>query len=576
MFLKICFFITCLFLHFKKRLKILFDYMNFIQKEFSLYSIFFNFFSNSKKKLFKSENLNSFLYENKKYWSNKKFTRTRANKKILIESFVNQPAYTMSNAIIGLYLKKIFNYELIGVIRSGDYVAKSIFQSYGINKIIYLKSLNLFQRVSTIIIALRLIKNYQKIEDFCKIKFNGISVGLSAYDSYIRYTGRPSIDYINSELVYFLSNSIGSVIFFEDLIKKNKVTYSVQAETAFSPSNNLFQACLKNKIKVFSRLGTNSFSIRLYKKWKARFFYRANFAHNIFNKIYLKHKKKCIKRYDRFVNEEKKIGKFGYDVTVSDNIIKKKEIDKIRLKKLFNWDGKKIGVIFLHHFIDGNFHCGPRKSFRDNYSWARFTLNLLPKIKNVNWIIKPHPAQYVYKTKDNLEREIDNLVDKYKNIRLFPKHYHQSSLLKIADFAITSHGTVAVEYLAHGINSVYCDNSFYSNLNFMKMIKGKSNYLKSLSNLNNLKKPKRDLIEKCKTFLYIRHHLVKSDCSLLADHSITRNLDRETFWKKNITKLRKFKFENDELYQMFVRQLESNLEHTINFNKLKMRKHDVL
>ena len=54
---------------------------------------------------------------------------------------------------------------------------------------------------------------------------------------------------------------------------------------------------------------------------------------------------------------------------------------------------------------------------------------------------------------------------------MFPRELSQSSLLNITDFAITSHGTAVVEYLAYGTNSIYCDNFFYSNLNFMKMTK---------------------------------------------------------------------------------------------------------
>ena len=505
------------------------------------------------------------------FWKNKKYKISKQNKSILVENFVNQPAYTMSNAIISQYLKKIYNYNIIGLLRDGDYIGEAIFKSYEINEIYYYKDLSLIQRLKTISISLKLIKNSYKIEDFCKIKFKDLNVGLSSYDSYIRYTGKPSLKFINSELIYFLSNSIGSSIFFENFIKDKKIKLSVQAETAFSPLNNLFQTCLKNKIKVFSRLGTDSFSIRIYKNWKERFTYRANFAQKIFNKIYNNHKLHCVKKYEFFFNKDIKDGRFGYDVSVSDKLIKKKLINRQNLQKLFNWDNKKIAVVFLHHFIDGNFHCGPRKSFKDNYSWAKFTLNCLPKIKNVNWIIKPHPSQYVYKTQDNLENEINFLIKNYKHIRMFPRELSQSSLLNITDFAITSHGTVAVEYLAYGANSIYCDNSFYSNLNFMKMTKGSKNYFRSLNNLNSKKKPSKDLIKKAKTFLYIRHHLVKSDCSLLSEHSITRNLKRELFWKQNTRRLKKFTFDKDELYNMFIKQLKLNLEHTINFNKLKIK-----
>mgnify|MGYP001285422490 CR=1 FL=1 len=568
---KIIFFFTCAFIHYKKKIKIFVSYINYLFEELLIFNFFSNYFFKTKKTIFKSKEFNDFIDKNSKFWQKKNKLNTNFDKNILVENFINQPAYTMSNAVIATYIKNIFNYNIVGLLRKGDYAGKAIFESYGIKDIYYYKNINIFQRLRVLFISLKLIKNYKKINDFCKIKYKNISVGLSSYDSYVRYTGKPSLKFINSELVYFLSDSIAASIFFDNFLDKRKIKFSVQAETAFSPSNNLFQTCLKKKIKVFTRLGTNTFSIRIYKEWRERYTYRATFEKKIFEKIYSKRKKYCTKKYDLFHKKEIKDRKFGLDVAVQDNIIKTKAVTKTDIKKLFNWDNKKVAVIFLHHFIDGNFHCGPRKTFMDNYTWAKFTINALSKIKSVNWIIKPHPSQYVYKTRDNLQKEIEILIKNNKHIKIFPREFSQSSLLNITDFAITSHGTAGVEYLAHGINTVYCDNSFYSNLKFIKMSEGSSNYLKTLKNLNKLKIPTNDMINKAKTFLYIRHHLVKCDCSLLSQHSTTRKIDKKLFWTQNTVRLKKFSFDKDELYNMFKLQLKHNWEHSISFNKLNIK-----
>ncbi len=567
---KAAIFFICITLHYKKKINIFIGYMYYFFNEIIIINLLINFFFGTRKNIFKLNELNSFITENKKFWKKKYSFKQNENKKILVENFINQPAYTMSNAIIAVYLRNIFKYEIIGLVRKGDLIGEAIFRSYGIKKISYLRSLNIFQRIMTLYLSLKLVKNSNKIDKFCKIKYKNLNVGLSSYDAYVRYTGKPSLKNINSELIYFLSDSIGFCIFFDKLLKNKKINLSVQAETAFSPPNNLFQNCLKKKINVFSRLGTNSFSIRIYKHWKERFTYRANFSENVFEKIFLNHKKYCVKSYDYFFKKEINDGKFGFDVSVSDKIKKTILINKKNIRKIFNWDNKKIAVIFLHHFIDGNFHSGPRKSFRDNHTWAKFTLKSLSKIKNVNWIIKPHPLQYIYKSKDNLQDEIKNLIKNNNHIKVFPRDFNQSSLLNIADYAITSHGTAAIEYMAHGISTIYCDSSYYSNLRFMKMIKGSANYLKVLKQLNKIKKPTQNHIDRAKTFLYIRHHLVKSDCSLLSQHSITRKINKKLFWKQNINKLKDFSFENDELYKMFKIQLELGLVHSLNLNKLKI------
>jgi len=569
---KIIIFFVCIFIHYKKKIKISISYIKYYFKELLIFNHLSNFFLKTKKNIFKSNEFNNFINKNSIFWKKKINQSKNTGKQILVENFINQPAYTMSNAIIAVYLQKIFNYEIVGLLRKGDHIGKAIFESYGIKKINYYKNLSILQRLKAVYISLKLINNSNKIDSFCKIKYKNISVGLSAYDSYVRYTGQPYLLLINSELIYFLSDSVGACIFFENFLNRKKIKFSVQAETAFSPSNNLFQTCLKKKINVFSRLGTDRFSIRIYKKWQERFTYRAIFDQKFFNKIYSKHKKFCIRKYNYHLKKDINDGKFGFDLLVSDKIIKRKTINKKEIRKIFNWDNKKIAVIFLHHFIDGNFHCGPRKSFRDNYTWAKETINSLPNIKSVNWIIKPHPSQYVYKSKDNLIKEIEILVRKNKNIKVFPIKFNQSSLLDITDFAITSHGTVALEYLTHGINTIYCDNSYYSNLKFMKMVEGPLNYFKALKNLNKLNKPTQDLINRAKSFLYIRHHLAKSDCSLLSPHSITRKIDKNIFWSENTSRLRKFNFDKDELYKMFNLQLKLNLKHSFNFNKLSDKK----
>ena len=568
---KIVIFFICISLHYKKKINVFIKYINYFFNEIIIINFFINYFFGTRKNIFRLPELNNFIAKNKEFWEKKYSFKKNENKKILVENFINQPAYTMSNAIIAVYLRNIFKYKIVGLLRKGDYVGKAIFNSYGIKDINYYQNLNILQRLKSVYLSLKLIKNSKDIDSFCKIKYKNLNVGLSSYDSYVRYTGQPSLKFINSELVYFLSDSIGACIFFNKFLNKKKIKLSVQAETAFSPPNNLFQSCLKKKIKVFSRLGTNNFSIRIYKKWKERYTYRANFDQKLFEKIYSNHRIHCVKKYEYFFKKEIKDGKFGFDVSVSDKIKKTKLINKKNIKKIFKWGDKKIAVVFLHHFIDGNFHSGPRKSFRDNYTWAKLTMNALPKIKNVNWIIKPHPSQYIYKSKDNLQKEIDDLANNNDHIKVFPKQFTQSSLLDIADFAITSHGTVAIEYLTRGTGTVFCDSSYYSNLRFMKMYKGQNNYLKILKNLDKIKRPTKNIMDRAKTFLYIRHHLVKSNCSLLSQHSITRGINKKKFWSQNVDRLKKFNFKNDELYKMFKIQLKLELVHSLNLNKLKIK-----
>ena len=102
----ITFFLICTFLHFKKKINIFLNTIKYYFKELYFLNLINNYFFISKKNIFKSKELNIFLCENTKFWKDKKYKNIKKNNSILVENFVNQPAYTMSNAIISQYLKK--------------------------------------------------------------------------------------------------------------------------------------------------------------------------------------------------------------------------------------------------------------------------------------------------------------------------------------------------------------------------------------------------------------------------------------------------------------------------------------
>ena len=254
-------------------------------------------------------------------------------------------------------------------------------------------------------------------------------------------------------------------------------------------------------------------------------------------------------------------------------MFKKNKIDvtKKDIIKKFKWKKKKIGVFFLNHLIDRNFHNGPRINFQDNYSWTEYVLNELPKLKNINWIIKPHPTEYFYNAKKNFDKEIKELEKKYEHIKLYPLEYSSSSLLKIADYAITSHGTAGIEYPAFGIKSLFTENSFYSRLNFMKIIKNKKDLSNQLKNLHKTKKISKELSLKCKALLLIREKLLENECEIIPNHVISRKINENLFWDEGIKKIKRMNVKYDLFYRMLGKQIDLKTRHTINFDSFKIK-----
>jgi hypothetical protein len=573
--LKLFFFIIkCIFLCEKKEFKRQLEYVDFFIKNVNLIKYILFLFDRKNINPIKIHAFKDYNNKNNKKWNKINKKKKYSSKSILVENFINQAAYGLSNVIIGKFLANISNQNLIGFIRSGDLKSEILFRSFGVDNFLYFKNKNFFQRLKYIFISLKIIDNKYDIKKFCKLKINQIDIGLPSYDSYIRYTGKPTLDKVDEELLILLSDTIYSYDHFNNLLKKNKNIKSlIQSETAFSPLNIFFQVCLRQKIEVFSRLGTNSFAVRRYNHLCQKYNYRADISQQIFNEVFENFKKESLDGINRYYSKLEKEGFFGQDQRIRAKLKSKlKKLSKNDILKMFGWNkDKKVAVFFFNHLIDVNFHSGPRTIFKDNYTWSNYILNKMRILKNINWIIKDHPSQPFYKTKINFDKKVVELCKKYKHIKYFPLKYEPASLKNIANIAVTSHGTTGIEYPSFGIPSIYVENSFYSNLNFTNKIDNikKLNY--RLRYLHKSKKPSQTIIDKSKIFLYIRYELLKSNCSLLSPHDTSRQIDENNFWLENAKRIKRFSFERDEFYKMFKFQMKNDLRHTVNRNKLKIK-----
>lgn len=555
-----------------ENIKYLIDRVFFYKKNISLTNLISSKLINKDANIYKGNYFQKFIDYSKKF--NLKFKDNKSNNYILVENFVNHPYYTYANIISAKFLNEYFNYKLLGVLREGDFRAKLIFQAFGVEKFFILKKQNLLSRIYYSIKAVCLVRNNINISDFCKITYNRIEIGYSTYDSYIRYTGDSSLKKVNPKLISMLSTCMHDCDELKKkLFVKKNIKISIQSETVFNPLNSFFQLSLLNKINIFSRCGQNEISLRHYTNWKQRNTYRYNISQKIFNVIKKKNKKKIHNWFNGFKNKSYKSKNFGIDLRIAKFYKRNKKIlNKQQLTNYFNWSNKKIVVFFFNHFIDRNYHNGPRINFSDSYSWTKYALDKIKNKKSVNWILKPHPTEKFYSSKKNLDRKISEIINKHKNIKLFPNDLNNLTLLKSADFAVTSNGSVGMEYPAFGIGCVYTEKSTYSNLAFTKPIKGKGNINHFFKNIeHHITKPKDDYIFNCKAYLYIQKKTLLSNCTLLPKEDISRAINEENFWNKCTSLQRKFAFGDDVFFKMLGIQLKYKMRHTFNLDKDKIK-----
>ena len=273
-------FICCIFLLEKKIISQKVQYLSFIFKETNFFLYLKYLLINKDINPIFSKSFDLYLKKNKKIWPNKKYKK---KDNIIVENFINHPGYTLSNAISAKYLSQIYNLNVIAIIRKGDLKAKALFNSYNFKKVIEINNPNFFFRLKCLVLAFKIIPKSMGINEFCNLKFKRVEIGLSTYDSYIRYTRIPSLEKINSELIVMLSQAISSYFLIDKTISEIKnIKYSVQSETVFNPSNIYFQICLLKKIDIFARCGENEISLRRYTDWSQRHQYRYNISNKFF------------------------------------------------------------------------------------------------------------------------------------------------------------------------------------------------------------------------------------------------------------------------------------------------------
>ena len=348
-------------------------------------------------------------------------------------------------------------------------------------------------------------------------------------------------------------------------------------------------------------MGTDNVTVRIYNNFNQRYDSKNKFSIKLINLILKNNKTKSLKKIENFyksqfknksygkswgnfVQQNKKIiSQWKKNEDIRSKVMSVKSIDlksmsKDQICKIYKWDkNKKIVTVFLTYLIDGNFVNGRRNLFKDNFSWVINTLKIIGNIKNVNWLIRQHPSESRYDTKINFAKIINDIEMKHSHIRFSPKNLNPASLKSITDIALTSHGSVGLEYPAFGIPCIASEKSYYTHCKINARPNNISEYKDLLSNINKVKKLNKKNMEIAKIFLFIFLILARVRNSMLPDwlpffESRMGAKDEKYFWHKTLQSLKKFSFLENNFKKMLEKQINYKLRHTINTNFYPIKK----
>ena len=152
---------------------------------------------------------------------------------------------------------------------------------------------------------------------------------------------------------------------------------------------------------------------------------------------------------------------------------------------------KKIVVLFSHIYFDATFSWG-ENIFNDYEDWLCMSIKSLLKNKNINIILKIHPANISknFSDKKNKFKEINSLkktlnkIPKNLKIILPDSKISTYSVIKFMDVCITVRGTVGIEAILQKKLVLTCGSGRYDRLGFTKDFANRSKYLKYLEKSN--------------------------------------------------------------------------------------------
>ena len=246
----------------------------------------------------------------------------------------------------------------------------------------------------------------------------------------------------------------------------------------------------------------------------------------------------------------------------------RKTVTKKELCEQLGWDqNKPVVAILATDLTDGVFD-STWLLFKDRLTWIRETLLEITNIKNINWLLKPHPNDEKRKIVTDTISEYKKICSNYKHILPFPDNASIASIPKFVHAVITMGGSASYEYPCFGIPVLQVCESICSGRGFTVDPESKKEYFDLLYKIEKIGKLNKDQIDKAKIFVYIYSELTKIKVNLVAPSEIGPMNDKN-FWSKMIKLVDNYKEEEDSLKEMMKLQEKNNDRHTINYNLLK-------
>lgn len=442
--------------------------------------------------------------ENIKYWEKKTYSN---NGMILVEGLHRTPTYIYQS---GRLAKAIQQEKKLNISVLHDTVLSSLYESFGISGEIKIKKFFLVIR-ATAKAMYSLISSYNDIsigESLLEFKIKNLTIGDLIYDTIIRSSNKYTIEKLNYADKYIVFKSIVYYYIYKEILNSNQIKYLIVSHVAYNKFGILARLAKKTGIKVV--LVANKI-VKNYHEF-----------HIKDNK--LKPTKQLIDSITKEeINQAKVILKDRLNGSINQHDVlnaykDKKVYSRFELNHLLSLDNSKKNIfIFPHAFSDAP-HNSQRIIAKDYYDWFIKTLNIIDKIQDVNWIIKPHPSAKMYNEFGEVEKILSH--NKSNHIFLTPSNFSTSSIINIAHAVVTVQGTVALEYACYGVPNIICGDAYYNGFGFTNEAITPEKYESSLRELKFVTKLSNEQINQALKVFYAIYIKSKVKDNIIPDNFV--------------------------------------------------------
>ena len=456
--------------------------------------------------------------------------------------------------IISLKLK---GYKVIGILHSFNFVIQKIYKLFGVNSFIFLCSAYKEKKQNCQI-------EFDK-ESLKKIEYKKIPIGKIVLSNLMRKYKSSNFNFFDRDIIKKqLDLSINIINLMQSYIDEIKPEILITQDRGYTPEAEIFETCLINNVKSVEFHVAHRSEFLVFKKYnlKSKFKHFNSLSKDNIEllkktKISISEKRKFFKELNYCYNK----GRWYEEVGTQ---FKKKKINKKQFFKKYNLNPElKVAVLFSHIFWDGTFFFG-KDIFLDYEEWFKETLKIMIKNKEINWIIKAHPANSVkdYRDKKKNKSELDAIHEVVKKL---PEHIKfidcddstsTISYFEFIDYCLTVRGTVGIEAACWGVPVITAGSGRYDNIGFTLDHSSKTSYLRTLNNILEIKKyddSKKNLAIAFAHRLFCRRVFETKNIkfSFIRDQNFTlsANLNTDDIYDlENLEMLSKWLENNDEDY----------------------------